>query len=126
MAPIAALSKAAGASWSGCSVKLAAVFVRSCRGNSVQQQGFPQGEAAMENSEARVKKIVAEQLGVNEADIKNESAFVEDLGADSLDTVELVMALEDEFECEIPDEEAEKIRTVQQAVDYVSTHLKKA
>ena len=70
--------------------------------------------------------VVAEQLGVNEADIKNESAFVEDLGADSLDTVELVMALEDEFECEIPDEEAEKIRTVQQAVDYISTHLKKA
>ena len=54
------------------------------------------------------------------------SAFVEDLGADSLDTVELVMALEDEFECEIPDEEAEKIRTVQQAIDYVAAHLKKA
>jgi acyl carrier protein len=80
----------------------------------------------MENIEQRVKKIVAEQLGVNEADIKNESAFVEDLGADSLDTVELVMALEDEFECEIPDEEAEKIRTVQQAMDYITTHLKKA
>ena len=80
----------------------------------------------MENIEQRVKKIVAEQLGVNEADIKNESAFVEDLGADSLDTVELVMALEDEFECEIPDEEAEKIRTVQQAVDYINSHLKKA
>ena len=76
----------------------------------------------MENIEQRVKKIVAEQLGVNEGDIKNESAFVEDLGADSLDTVELVMALEDEFECEIPDEEAEKIRTVQQAIDYVNAH----
>ena len=63
----------------------------------------------MENIEERVKKIIAEQLGVNEADIKNESAFVDDLGADSLDTVELVMALEDEFEIEIPDEEAEKI-----------------
>ena len=83
-------------------------------------------EEYMENIEQRVKKIVAEQLGVNEADIKNESAFVEDLGADSLDTVELVMALEDEFECEIPDEEAEKIRTVQQAVDYINSHLKKA
>jgi acyl carrier protein len=83
-------------------------------------------EEFMENIEQRVKKIVAEQLGVNEADIKNESAFVEDLGADSLDTVELVMALEDEFECEIPDEEAEKIRTVQQAVDYVGAHVKKA
>lgn len=78
----------------------------------------------MENIEQRVKKIVAEQLGVNEADIKTESAFVEDLGADSLDTVELVMALEDEFECEIPDEEAEKIRTVQQAIDYINAHPK--
>ena len=78
----------------------------------------------MENIEQRVKKIVAEQLGVNEVDVKNESSFVNDLGADSLDTVELVMALEEEFECEIPDEEAEKITTVQQAVDYVKAHLK--
>ncbi|MDO9600774.1 MAG: acyl carrier protein, partial [Rhodocyclaceae bacterium] len=69
--------------------------------------------------------IVAEQLGVNEADIKNDSSFVDDLGADSLDTVELVMALEEEFECEIPDEEAEKITTVQQAIDYVNNNLKK-
>jgi len=73
----------------------------------------------MENIEQRVRKIVAEQLGVNEADIKNESSFVDDLGADSLDTVELVMALEEEFETEIPDEEAEKITTVQQAIDFV-------
>ncbi|MEN9455565.1 MAG: hypothetical protein RL210_1084 [Pseudomonadota bacterium] len=79
----------------------------------------------MENIEQRVRKIVAEQLGVNESEIKNESSFVEDLGADSLDTVELVMALEEEFECEIPDEDAEKITTVQQAIDYVNTHLKK-
>ena len=78
----------------------------------------------MENVEQRVKKIVAEQLGVNEADVKAESTFVDDLGADSLDTVELVMALEEEFECEIPDEEAEKITSVQQAVDYINTHLK--
>ena len=78
----------------------------------------------MENVEQRVKKIVAEQLCVNEADVKNESSFVNDLGADSLDTVELVMALEEEFECEIPDEEAEKITTVQQAVDYIKAHLK--
>ena len=78
----------------------------------------------MENIEQRVKKIVAEQLGVNEADVKNESSFVNDLGADSLDTVELVMALEEEFECEIPDEEAEKITTVQQATDYIQSHLK--
>ena len=79
----------------------------------------------MDNIVERVKKIVAEQLGVNEADIKNESSFVDDLGADSLDTVELVMALEEEFECEIPDEEAEKITTVKQAVDYVTAHLNK-
>ena len=79
----------------------------------------------MENIELRVKKIVAEQLGVNDADIKNESSFVDDLGADSLDTVEWVMALEEEFECEIPDEDAEKITTVQQAIDYVTANLKK-
>ena len=78
----------------------------------------------MENIEARVRKIVAEQLGVAEADVKNESSFVEDLGADSLDNVELVMALEEEFECEIPDEDAEKITSVQQAIDYVKAHLK--
>jgi len=78
----------------------------------------------MENIEPRVKKIVAEQLGVNEADVKIESSFVNDLWADSLDTVELVMALEEEFECEIPDEDAEKITTVQQAIDYVKAHVK--
>ncbi|MCE1181676.1 MAG: acyl carrier protein [Rhodocyclales bacterium] len=78
----------------------------------------------MDNIVERVKKIVAEQLGVNEADIKNESSFVDDLGADSLDTVELVMALEEEFECEIPDDQAEKITTVQQAVDYVLANKK--
>ncbi len=72
--------------------------------------------------EQRVKKVVAEQLGVSEAEIKNGSSFVGDLGADSLDTVELVMALEEEFECEIPDEEAEKITTVQHAIDYVNSH----
>ena len=78
----------------------------------------------MENIEQRVKKIVAEQLGVNEADVKTDSSFVNDLGADSLDTVELVMALEDEFETEIPEEEAEKITTVQQAVDYIKSNQK--
>ncbi len=76
----------------------------------------------MENIEQRIKKIVAEQLGVNEAEVKNESSFVNDLGADSLDTVELVMALEEEFECEIPDEQAEKINTVQEAIDYVNAN----
>jgi acyl carrier protein len=75
----------------------------------------------MDNIEQRVKKIVAEQLGVAEADIKNESSFVNDLGADSLDTVELVMALEDEFGIEIPDEEAEKITTVQLAIDFAQS-----
>jgi len=78
----------------------------------------------MDNIVERVKKIVAEQLGVNEADIKNESSFVDDLGADSLDTVELVMALEEEFECEMPDEQAEKITTVQQAVDFILANKK--
>ena len=78
----------------------------------------------MSTIEERVKKIVAEQLGVPEADIKNESSFVNDLGADSLDTVELVMALEEEFNTEIPDEEAEKITTVQQAIDYINANLK--
>ena len=78
----------------------------------------------MSDIEQRVKKIVAEQLGSKEADVKNTSSFVDDLGADSLDTVELVMALEEEFDCEIPDEEAEKITTVQQAVDYINKNLK--
>jgi acyl carrier protein len=76
------------------------------------------------NIEDRVKKIVAEQLGVKLEDVKNESSFVDDLGADSLDTVELVMALEEEFETEIPDEEAEKINTVQAAIDYVTANAK--
>ena len=79
----------------------------------------------MSDIEQRVKKIVAEQLGANEAEVKLESSFVDDLGADSLDTVDLVMALEEAFECEIPDEEAEKITTVQQAVDYINGHLNK-
>ena len=77
----------------------------------------------MSDIEQRVKKIVAEQLGVAEDEINLESSFVDDLGADSLDTVELVMALEDEFEIEIPDEQAEKITTVQQAVDYAKANM---
>lgn len=75
--------------------------------------------------EERVKKIVVEQLGVKEDEVTTEASFVDDLGADSLDTVELVMALEEEFGTEIPDEDAEKITTVQQAIDYVSAHVKK-
>ena len=76
----------------------------------------------MSSIEERVKKIVVEQLDVGEDSVTNEASFVDDLGADSLDTVELVMALEEEFECEIPDEEAEKITTIQQAIDYVNAH----
>jgi acyl carrier protein len=76
----------------------------------------------MSSIEERVIKIIVEQLGVKPEDVKPEASFVEDLGADSLDTVELVMALEEEFETEIPDEEAEKINTVQAAIDYVKSH----
>ena len=75
------------------------------------------------NIEERVKKIVAEQLGVKLEEVTNDASFVEDLGADSLDTVELVMALEEEFETEIPDEEAENITKVQEAIDYVQANL---
>jgi len=77
----------------------------------------------MSTIEDRVKKIIVEQLGVKEEQVAADASFVDDLGADSLDTVELVMALEEEFECEIPDEDAEKITTVQQAIDYVNAHL---
>jgi acyl carrier protein len=76
----------------------------------------------MSNIEERVKKIIVEQLGVNEDEVTPEASFVDDLGADSLDTVELVMALEEEFDTEIPDEEAEKITTVQAAIDYILAH----
>ena len=74
----------------------------------------------MSDIEARVKAIVVEQLGVSEDEVTNTSSFIDDLGADSLDTVELVMALEEEFGAEIPDEEAEKITTVQAAIDFIT------
>lgn len=77
---------------------------------------------SMSSVEERVKKLICEQLGVKEDEVKEAASFVEDLGADSLDTVELVMALEEEFETEIPDEEAEKITTVKDAIDYVLAH----
>lgn len=76
----------------------------------------------MSGTEERVRKIVVEQLGVKEEEVTSGASFVDDLGADSLDTVELVMALEEEFDTEIPDEEAEKITTVQLAVDYIDSH----
>jgi len=78
----------------------------------------------MADVDAKVRKIISEQLGVPEADVKPEASFVNDLGADSLDTVELVMALEEEFGVEIPDEEAEKISTVQNAIDYIKAKAK--
>jgi acyl carrier protein len=74
--------------------------------------------------EQKVKNIIADQLGVGEDEIKPAASFIEDLGADSLDIVELVMAMEEEFEVEIPDEEAENIKTVQDAINYVTTHKK--
>ena len=76
----------------------------------------------MNNVEERVRQIIVEQLGVKEDEISIDSSFVDDLGADSLDTVELVMALEEEFNCEIPDEDAEKITTVKEAVEYLNAH----
>jgi acyl carrier protein len=74
--------------------------------------------------EAKVKSIIADQLGVGEDEIKPESSFIEDLGADSLDIVELVMAMEEEFEVEIPDDEAENIKTVGDAINYINNHKK--
>ncbi|HID01052.1 MAG TPA: acyl carrier protein [Piscirickettsiaceae bacterium] len=79
----------------------------------------------MSSIEERVKKIVVEQLGVEEDQVTADASFVDDLGADSLDTVELVMALEEEFDCEIPDEEAENIQTLGQAVAYIEEHCEK-
>lgn len=80
----------------------------------------------MASVEERVKKIIVEQLGVKDDEVTNEASFVDDLGADSLDTVELVMALEEEFGVEIQDDEAEKITTVQQAIDYIKAHMQDA
>ncbi len=79
----------------------------------------------MASIEERVKKIVVDQLGVKDSDVKNDAHFTDDLGADSLDTVELVMAFEDEFEIEIPDEAAEKIATIQDAINYLESNVNK-
>jgi acyl carrier protein len=81
---------------------------------------------AVENIEAKVKGIIGEQLGVGESEIHSESSFIEDLGADSLDIVELVMAIEEVFDIEIPDDDAENIKTVKDAVDYISEHMRAA
>jgi acyl carrier protein len=87
--------------------------------------GFRQGDFAVaDDIEAKIKAIVAEQLGVDQAEISRETSFVNDLNADSLDTVELVMEFEDEFDMSIPDEEAEKIQTVGQAIDFVNQFVK--
>ena len=83
---------------------------------------FCKGRENMSSIEDQVKSIISEQLGVKLEDIRNDASFVDDLGADSLDTVELVMALEEEFDAEIPDEIAEKITTVQNAIDYVTSN----
>jgi acyl carrier protein len=87
-------------------------------------RGGVRGEGSMASVEERVKQIIVEQLGVDEAEVTPNASFVDDLGADSLDTVELVMAFEEAFEIEIPDEDAEKIRTVQDAVTYIDQHAK--
>ena len=79
----------------------------------------------VENVEDKVKQIIVEQLGVDASEVNPQAHFVNDLGADSLDTVELVMALEEEFDTEIPDADAEKIQTVGQAIEYIKTHAKK-
>jgi acyl carrier protein len=84
------------------------------------------GKLAVASIEQRVKEIIVEQLGVEEDEVSPEASFIDDLGADSLDTVELVMAFEEEFNIEIPDEDAERISTVQDAIDYIKTNAKEA
>ena len=95
-------------------------------GFAIGQSNEQRVRTKMSNVEQQVKAIVAEQLGVKAEQVTSAASFVDDLGADSLDTVELVMALEEEFEIEIPDEDAEKITTVQQAIDYISERRTKA
>jgi acyl carrier protein len=102
----------------------AGFLTRIRRGERRAQPTTRGNNKAMSSIEERVRKIVVEQLGVKEDEVTLEASFVDDLGADSLDTVELVMALEEEFDTEIPDEDAEKITTVQQAIDYINAHQK--
>jgi acyl carrier protein len=95
---------------------------RSVGSNNLKKSTNLNGGKEMSSIEKRVKEIVAEQLGVDEAQVTGEASFMDDLGADSLDQVELVMALEEEFDIEISDEDAEKIATVQDAIDYIADH----
>jgi acyl carrier protein len=90
----------------------------------VSGPGWSEKEASVSEIESKVKKIIVEQLDVEESSVVPDAKFIEDLGADSLDTVELVMALEEEFGIEIPDEDAEKIVTVKNAVEYIQEHKK--
>lgn len=90
--------------------------------NLVETELNQGGEPLMSSVQEQVKKIIVEQLGVGDDQVTSEASFVDDLGADSLDTVELVMALEEEFDIEIPDDEAENITTVKDAVAFVETH----
>jgi acyl carrier protein len=96
------------------------------RSQMITSQRLQKDNSLMSTVEQQVKAIVAEQLGVKQEQVTNDASFVDDLGADSLDTVELVMALEEEFEIEIPDEDAEKITTVQQAIEYINDRRTKA
>src|SRR5271166_1966211 len=94
---------------------------------AIRRQGWPREKelaGLMASVDERVKQIIVEQLGVDEGEVTANASFVDDLGADSLDTVELVMAFEEAFDIEIPDEEAEKIRTVKDAIDYINAHSK--
>jgi acyl carrier protein len=102
--------------------RLTILFFKKSEVNEQDIRSLNRSEHTMSNIEERVIKMVAEQLGVKEDDIQASSSFVEDLGADSLDTVELIMALEEEFDAEIPDEDAEKIATVEDAVNYIQAN----
>jgi acyl carrier protein len=105
-------------------IKTYSRFTVQIQKTKVQRTAYNHRRIPMADVDAKVKKIISEQLGVPEGDVKPESSFVNDLGADSLDTVELVMALEEEFGVEIPDEDAEKIATVQNAIDYIKAKSK--
>jgi len=98
------------------------LLLAACRDNRPCLRYSNQGSLQMSDTAERVKKIVVEHLGVDESKVTDNASFVDDLGADSLDTVELVMAFEEEFGCEIPDEAAEKILTIKDAISYIEQH----